>query len=144
MLQWQCMRLLQLKERDNLGNKTRQNLKIQKTSLSQDIFAATHTAPEDDDSLNSLSYNQFVHSGGRYYWRDFLYVECMLFTPATGMNLWTPCVQCYLRQCMLTINTEDGCLTSGQCCYYASEKKVQFTTEMSTMWLESDQFTMPW
>ena len=28
-----CLRLLQLKERDNLGSKTRENLEIKKTSL---------------------------------------------------------------------------------------------------------------
>ena len=41
-----CLRLLQLKERDNLGSKTRENLEIYKNnlSLSQGICAATHTA----------------------------------------------------------------------------------------------------
>ena len=58
-----CLRLLQLKERDNLGGKTS---RFRKTSLSQGICAATHTALEDDDSLNSLSYNQLVQSGRGY------------------------------------------------------------------------------
>ena len=85
---------LQLK--DSLGNKLEKILRFRRTSLSQDNCAATHAALEDDDNLNSLSNNQLVHSGKGYYWRDFLYAKYMLFMPATGMNFWTPYMQCYL------------------------------------------------
>ena len=60
----------------NLGDETRENLKILKnTSLSQDSRAAAHTALEDDDDLNSLIANLFTQvedSGMAHYWRDFL------------------------------------------------------------------------
>jgi len=68
-----CLRLLQLKERDNLGNKLKKILRFRRTSISQDNCAATHAALEDDDNLNSLGNNQLFHSGRGYYWRDFLH-----------------------------------------------------------------------
>ena len=82
-----CLRLLQLKERDKLGDRPEKILRLIRTSLSQNNCAATHVALEGEDNLNSLSYNQFVHLGRGYYWRDFLQVMHMLFMPATGMNL---------------------------------------------------------
>jgi len=78
------LRLLQLKERDNLGDRPEKILIFRRTSLSQNNCAATHTAFEDDDNLNSLSYNQLVHFGRG--WIDFLQVMRMLFMPATAWD----------------------------------------------------------
>ena len=68
--------LLKVRCVPNLGDETRENLKILKnTSLSQDSRAAAHTALEDDDDLNSLIANLFTQvedSGMAHYWRDFL------------------------------------------------------------------------
>ncbi len=68
--------LLKVRCVPNLGDKTRENLKIlRSTSLSQGSRAAAHTALEDDDDLNSLIANMFTQVEDcdmAHYWRDFL------------------------------------------------------------------------
>ena len=91
---------------------------MKKTSLSQDIYAAAHTALEDDDNLIAKLFIQVEDSDMAHHWRNFLSMTDTLMQNVQSCN-WDEFVSSLHATLpwliMYDNNMYNGCLTSGQC-----------------------------